>query len=995
MDDFFTPVSTTYLKARPDEPFLEESATSNKPQSSKSAAAETLSVENALETLKNQPDYDNLIGVLKSLTDGSVAATGLRLATPSPEAAQIIQCLVSEIVPNYWPLLKEDASGGSGIQDVDSPKDVELLLRCLRSVTGLNAIITRMKALIQESKASAKDVKRPDLSLNLNVLIEVSSAVLGEDDYLAALWTSSSAGLESAARRRPMANEFMALIAGGRLISVAAEADAIANPDRINKNQLWIADGQQYSRWLGRSIGAWAKGDNSSDDVKLCSEVFIRSLRLGYSGNFVDALMKQFISELLLGPEQSRNAFFKLFGQFSQLEQKRVIFAVLKHLSETFLNKLGDVEPLKLNSVISAATGIIEKIVSKEESRKAHLISWLTSSTGAGLGDGIGIRRAAIAALAQDRECVTQVFEKSLHQFGDKLYIKHSPIMQQQAHAQVLLLSASYVNKLSPLKLKMLMRSSSYLDTVSNRIGASQERARFLGMAVGEALSSLIDGGGKKLDFKMEEMATDEAQFYKDLVKTLDSAGPIDPLITTPKVEQERQPQPLTSSRRKAAPKPKQTAAPSKFIIQEVSDSESEDENLIPYAKPSDDTEDSDEDATLVRRDKPKAPVYVRDLITYLRDTDNYDKQKLALTTAPPLIRRKANFGTEVSSHADELATLLVGLQDKFEIENFNDLRLQGMIAIVAAQPQKMGQWFAKTFFDGDYSISQRAAVLIVLGLSARELAGFDTSEYAAASSFPSKRLPEKMEALYLDPSTAQARLASSSNLKAIPANALDTIANSLTSSFLAPIAANAADATTGPDVLKLSTFTSRLPSKSTKKPGIRSIPNTTASLLATSFFFPLTARFQHALRSHSARSGIFIQPYLLSLYLKTLAVLVHAAGPATLALPQMTAELWDLLLGVRAHVNGDVPGTHALLVALAAMLEVNEASDMRRLCEAHPREVVETQEWVSSVFNGTRGEDGGEENDVKMLSAAVLIKLQEATEKYRALLLGDMIGFS
>ncbi|KAK1467940.1 telomere length regulation protein [Colletotrichum cuscutae] len=995
MDDFFTPVSTTYLKARPNEPFLEEAATSNKPQPPKSAAAETLSVENALETLKNQPGYDNLIGVLKSLTDGSVAATGFRLATPSPEAAQIIQCLVSEIVPNYWPLLKEDASGGSGIQDVDSPKDVGLLLRCLRSVTGLNAIITRMKALIQESKASAKDVKRPDLSLNLNVLLEVSSAVLGGDDYLAALWASSSAGLESAARRRPMANEFIALIAGGRLISVAAEADAIANPDKINKNQLWIADGQQYSRWLGRSVGAWAKGGNSSDDAKLCAEAFIRSLRLGYSGKFVDALMNQFISELLLGPEESRNAFFKLFGQFSQLEQKRVLFAVLKHLSETFLNKLGDVEPLKPNSVISAATGIIEKIVSNEESRKAHLISWLTSSTGAGLGDGIGIRRAAIAALAQDRECVTQVFEKSLHQFGDQLYIKHSPIMQQQAHAQVLLLSASYVNKLSPLKLKMLMRSSSYLNTVSNRIGASQERARFLGMAVGEALSSLIDGGNKKLDFKMEEMATDEAQFYKELVRTLDSTGPIDQLITTPEVQQKRQPQPPGPSRRNPAPKPKQPAAPSKFIIQEVSDSESEDEDLISYAKPSDDAEDSDEDATLVRRDKPRAPVYVRDLITYLRDTDNYDKQKLALTTAPLLIRRKANFGTEVSSHADELATLLVGLQDKFEIENFNDLRLQGMIAIVAAQPQKMGQWFAKTFFDGDYSISQRAAVLIVLGLSARELAGFDTSEYAAAASFPSKRLPEKMEALYLDPSTAQARLASSSNLKAIPANALDTIADSLTSSFLAPIAANAADATTGPDVLKLSTFTSRLPSKSTKKPGIRSIPNTTASLLATSFFFPLTARFQHALRSHSARSGIFIQPYLLSLYLKTLAVLVHAAGPATLALPQMTAELWDLLLGVRAHVNGDVPGTHALLVALAAMLEVNEASDMRRLCEAHPREVVETQEWVSGVFNGTRGDDGGEENNVKMLSAAVLIKLQEATEKYRALLLGDMIGFS
>ncbi|TQN74113.1 DNA replication checkpoint protein tel2 [Colletotrichum shisoi] len=990
--DFFTPVSKTYLKARPEEPLWQESKPSKKPEETIKHSSGATTVEAVLEILKNQPDYDSLIAVLKSLDRGAIDIAGFEVARPSPEAAQIMKCLVTEIVPNYWTLLKEETSGKRSIRDVDSPGNVELLLKCLRSVTGLNAIITRMKALIQESKASAKEIKRPDLVLNLNVLLEVCSAVLGNDKHLAALWTASSSGLDSAARRRPLSHEFAALVAGGRLVSIASEADAIANPDRTAKDSLWIADGQQYSTWLGRSVVCWAKSDISSDDSKLCSEIFTRSLRLGYS----DSLMKQIVGDMLLGSEDSRKAFFKIFGQFSQLEQKRVIFAVLKHLSEAFLNQLNDAELLLPNTAISAAAGVIEKMVSNDESRKAHLISWLTNSTGAGLGEGVGIRRAVLAALAQDRECVALVFDKSLHQFGDQLYIKHSPILQQQVHAQVLLLSASYVNKLSPLKLRMLMRSSSYLNTVSNRIGASQEKARFLGMVIAEALSGLVDGSDKKLDFKTEELATDEAKFYKDLTKTLDNTGPIDPLITLPKGEQKTQQPAPKASRPKPAPKPKlAAAASSKFIIQEVSDSESEDEGLVPYAKTADDAEDSDEDATLVRRNKPKAPVYIRDLISYLRDTDNYDKQKLALTTAPPLIRRKANFGTEVSSHADELATLLVGLEDKFEIESFHELRLEGMVAVIVAQPQKMGQWFAKTFFDGDYSVSQRASVLIVLGLSARELAGFDTSEHAAAASFPSKRLPERMESLYLDPSPPSNQLPSTSNLKAIPANALDTIANSLISSFVAPIAAGAADAATGPDVLKLSTFTSRLPSKVSKKPRMRAIPNTTASMLATSYFFPLTARFQHALRSHSTRSGIFIQPYLLCLYLKTLAVIIHAAGPATLALPQMTAELWDLLLGVRAHVNGDVPGTHALLVALAALLEVNEASDMRRLCEAHPREVVETQEWVSGVFSGTRGDDGGEENDVKMLSAAVLIKLQEATEKYRALLLGDMIGFS
>ena len=41
----------------------------------------------------------------------------------------------------------------------------------------------------------------------------------------------------------------------------------------------------------------------------------------------------------------------------------------------------------------------------------------------------------------------------------------------------------------------------------------------------------------------------------------------------------------------------------------------------------------------------------------------------------------------------------------------------------------------------------------------------------------------------------------------------------------------------------------------------------------------------------------------------------------------------------------------------------------------------------------GTGAEDGGEENDVKMLAAGVLIRIREGMDKHRALLMGEMIG--
>ena len=561
------------------------------------------------------------------------------------------------------------------------------------------------------------------------------------------------------------------------------------------------------------------------------------------------------------------------------------------------------------------------------------------------------------------------------------------------AHVHVLLLSAGYVARMSPIKLTLLLRSGTYLSAISNRIAATQARARFLGMAVGESLSALLDNKSNKLDFHVDELKSDEAEWFKGLSSVSDPVGPFDSLLLAKTPVPQAQSNNLITTRLKGKskakpPRPAVSTTIPKAIIEEIDSSDSDD-GLVPYAKGSD-PEDSDDDATLVQRNKPKAPVYIRDLVVFLRDSEDYDKQRLALQTAPVLIRRKANYGTEVSSHADELAGLLVGMQDKFDIDDFAEKQQQAMVALVVAQPKPMAPWFARTFFEGDYSLSQRMSVLVTLGLSAREIAGYDTSEYQSAASFPSKRLPDKIEQLYID-SSQQPEQSSFSRLKALPANALDGITQSLTSSFLGPLAAQAADATSGPDVLKLQTFTARYKSKTKPRPRVRAIPNTTAALLATSFFFPLTAHFQFALRSSKP---VILNPTLLSLYLQTLGIIVNAAGPSTLSLPQLTSELWDLLLRVRVHVLGDLAAMKGWFVAMAVLLEVN-GGDMRRLCVNQSRELVETREWVSGVFQRTRGDDGGEENDVKMLAAGVLIKLGEAIEKYQALLMGDLIGFS
>lgn len=238
---------------------------------------------------------------------------------------------------------------------------------------------------------------------------------------------------------------------------------------------------------------------------------------------------------------------------------------------------------------------------------------------------------------------------------------------------------------------------------------------------------------------------------------------------------------------------------------------------------------------------------YVNDLISGLRDTENYDRHTLALTNASSLIRRKAAFGNEVLDSTEELASILTGLQDKWNLEAFQEIRLQAMIAVLVAQPLEMGQWFSRTYFNGDYSISQRATVLTTLGLGARELAGYGKDDTTLAkfnrpskvqrTPFPSKQLPPKLHALYA------------------PEEPLTTTSKKLENAILQPMALKAADTLSGPNVLKTRTFSSRM---DVERKRTKAIPNALAKVVADGFFFPLTGRFQ----THIGTSYVSLLPY-------------------------------------------------------------------------------------------------------------------------------------
>ncbi|ERT02162.1 hypothetical protein HMPREF1624_00460 [Sporothrix schenckii ATCC 58251] len=1022
MAALLSPVSTSYNKAAAhDEPLLQEvrkTTTSLSPTTAPTSTPKRLhfaaeSADEALDILRNEPDYDSLVSVLQYLLSGK---SEVDVRQPTPLSAQLVQVLVTAIVPNYWPLLRDE-----GVKDQNGQSAFASLLACLRSVTGLSALVARLRALLAEVKtktttaagsvATATNDQPGNPAWQLRILVDLLSELLAGDEVVCQVWTVSTAASDDDAKQRPLAQEYLSIIGGGRIVSLAAESEMVVRSE-FSAEKLpatWVANGREYGLWLAKGIMWWAAKDADPEHKKVQGSLLAKALRLGYPDTVVSSLVSDLI---LINAGLDNSTLSHILQHLPAHEQKKILFGVLKYAAETYLSPSPDSTVVD-TATVAAVASLIKNVADSSTTLREQLISWLLTNAAVGLINGIGIRRAVVVVVAETPKSLTEILQKSIAEFGDQLFIKHAPIIQQEGTSD-----------------------TSLRWTVSNRLGASHNRAKFLGMVVGEALSGLIDDNNKKLDFHMDETKSDEAIWYKGLVQVSDTMGSLESLRKqTPETKGTSAATKTTKAAKTDKLKPSKAAAKpvrrppvqprqSGFVIEEVNPDNDDgvtgavEDDIVAYGKPDSDAEDSDDDPTMIRRDKPKAPVYIRDLISYFRDIENYDKQKLALATAPVLIRRKATFGTEVQQHAQDLASILVGLQDAFEMADFDQLRLQGMVALVVAQPQLVGPWYAHTFFDGDYSLAQRASVLTAMGLGARELAGFDISEYASAAAFPSKQLPNRMERLYVAPEASQPGFGpgSASSLKALGPGVLDSITDSLTATFLRPIAAQAADEATGPDALKLTSFKSRLSKSAGDKKAVNTAKgkrtaaqpaaavNTSGPLLSSAFFFPLAARFQLALQtSSSARMRrVLFDPSLLSLYLKTLAVILHAAGPGLLALPDMTAELWRLLLSssVQAHCAGDVLVTHAVLFALMALLDVNEHR-VRELCRDLPREVVQTRDWALQVLDDIRSSGSGgtdssgssQESEIQMLAAGAYIKLTEGMESYKNLLLGEMIG--
>lgn len=288
MENLLKPVSTAYKADKQEDVFLTEvSAPPPKIRPIQSNISAPSTPEEALEALKSEPDFSSLATILDYLGKSN----DINLHLPSPLGSQIINVLVSDIVPNYWELLSKQKKGSGGWSHI---KERSQLLDALRSISGLGAIVAKLKALLEESRRTAKKVDGLNISMVIKDYVVLLGAILEDDWRLSNLHLA----LLNAPRSLQQAlwQELVTFIAGGRVLGVAAEASSLLKEaSKDVENSAWIADPLTYSAWIGKNLATWASqlsmsGDDGAWDA--LSTMLRKSMRLGYPGGLALFFLK-------------------------------------------------------------------------------------------------------------------------------------------------------------------------------------------------------------------------------------------------------------------------------------------------------------------------------------------------------------------------------------------------------------------------------------------------------------------------------------------------------------------------------------------------------------------------------------------------------------------------------------------------------------------------------------------------------------------------------
>lgn len=581
------------------------------------------------------------------------------------------------------------------------------------------------------------------------------------------------------------------------LINLNEEDDDELTQDSTKK-WTWMGSPEEYARFLGFSLksvlmDAGSRSKDKLHDTSFLSDLVVKSLRID------ELYRKNSILHTVLDPHNHKltTLFSKyVLGQMKPLDIRNILashiipFIDKEYLSSSdfiseveasdFINqefakeKIRDYAGLLLHLLHGAIDSEPGAASHKPADRRKQVLESVTAQIPelASLSCySLALRRVLALTLSHcfvsnaERERERALFMELLATWGKALNVRHTPIVAQQAQTEFITLWALQIvderrdqtksgapNDGKKFIRAVVVSSPAFMTGISNRLKASSLRPRVCGIAVGEVLTKISAESSKDvLDFGMDEMYGQDLDYFrKELVGFEDVIGNVEEWWKS-----------LTQSSENAKPKHKKEESVQYHSeqVDKLSDQDEEledefsDDEFKPLgfeAEPIHESDYSDEDMddpSLNVLDKEKRalrpPVYIKDLISYLSDSESYDKQKLALECATKLIQQKSSFGQELKFFSKDLAATLVNMRDNFDMKGFHQMREEAVSMLVASDYLNVAPFLASLLVTRDFSNLQRTVILGGLATGAQLLAKYGpaAAKQSGAQLFASKKM--------------------------------------------------------------------------------------------------------------------------------------------------------------------------------------------------------------------------------------------------------------
>lgn len=510
-----------------------------------------------------------------------------------------------------------------------------------------------------------------------------------------------------------------------------------------------------------------------------------------------------------------------------------------------------------------------------------------------------------LAVDSQRRLLLTQVLKELLETWGNSSAVRHAPLEQQRYISKAILVCLAHLREpeLQDIRDELL---ASMMAGVKCRLDSSLPAVRRLGMIVAEVISSRIHPEGPPLKFQYED-----DEMSRELLAlanpwpvgdcSSEAGGPsLAPVAAEPPVE----------TREKTVDSDAPPAQP------QGSDSELDsDDEFIPY--------DMSGDKELKSR---KEPLYIRDCVEALTTSEDMERWEASLKVLEGLVYRSPEATQEVSV---ELAKVLLHLEEKTCVAEFEQLRQRALVAVTVTDPEQVAKYLTSQFYGLNYSLRQRMDILDVLVLAAQALSR-----------------PRSLQKLSQHSSPGTGTLCS-------PTLAVPHTDNAVAPDWRAVVEE------------RIRSKTRRF-SKGCPRKELSGGPNEFNSV-AGYFFFPLLQHFDRPLVTFDLLGD---DQLVLGRLTHALASLMYLAVNTTVAVP-MGKALLEFVWALRFHVD-----TYVRRGLLSAVSSVLLSVPTERLLGDLPDELLEARSWLADVA------EKDVDQDCRELAVRALLLLERLRDK-------------